>query len=552
MLSCEKLTVRAGKNGPCILDKATCAFMPGALNAVIGPSGCGKTTLVKALLGILPSEGTMCHRGTPIARSEDLTGQVGFAPQFSIAHENLTVEECLRYALDLCVRPADEKRRRLDAILLTIGLEAHRHKRVRSLSGGQLRRLGLGIELAPDPACLICDEVTSGLDPLSEDQILQLLRHLCHEQGKTFINIIHNLGKLPLFDFVTVVYQGDVVYQGSPQELLEWFGIDDPLRLYDRLNEHPLEHWRAHWQAQAASGTSFTYPPPPAPTPAPSGCAQLLTLLNRRTRLFFRDRGFLLLTLGITLGFPFLVVIFALGGLPQIEGLSLDQSQMGAVELLRGQVEYRLQAARTASLVTGLVMFQVILLTLIGSNNGAREIAAERTLYEKERLNGLRPWAYAAAKITFASALAVSQGLVMTLLVKYLCVFPGPLLPQMLTLCLCCASMTFVCLGFSALLASPEKASSLSIYLVGFQLPLSGVVLALPDYLVWVCRPFINAYWSWAGYIGTMRDTRFYDTLQDAAPLWIPQPALAQAILALQATAGLLMVFWGCHRKRWT
>jgi energy-coupling factor transporter ATP-binding protein EcfA2 len=67
-----------------------------------------------------------------------------------------------------------------------------------------MRRLGLGLELVSDPECLICDEVTSGLDPLSEDQIIELLRSLVESQGKTFLCTIHNLGKLPDFDHITV------------------------------------------------------------------------------------------------------------------------------------------------------------------------------------------------------------------------------------------------------------------------------------------------------------------------------------------------------------
>ena len=113
------------------------------------------------------------------------------------------------------------------------GLAPHRDKRVSALSGGQLRRLSLGLELTLDPPCMVCDEVTSGLDPQSEDQILALLRDLAETNHKSFVCIIHNLGKLNQFDWVTVVYQGDVVFQGSPDALLGYFGIPDGLRLYD-------------------------------------------------------------------------------------------------------------------------------------------------------------------------------------------------------------------------------------------------------------------------------------------------------------------------------
>ncbi|MEC7230418.1 MAG: ABC transporter ATP-binding protein, partial [Verrucomicrobiota bacterium] len=237
MLACKELSVVIQPSGTCILDRATARFMPKGLNAVIGPSGCGKTTLVKAMLGILPSDGEVSYAGEAVSQSLDLQGKLSFAPQFSIAHERLSVEEALSYALDLCVRERRVKEERQDEILKRIGLAEHRDKRVYDLSGGQLRRLGLGLELVGDPQTLVCDEVTSGLDPRSEDQIIEVLQRLRDEREKTFICIIHNLAKLNEFDWITVVYQGVVVFQGALDALNAHFGISDALHLYDQLNE---------------------------------------------------------------------------------------------------------------------------------------------------------------------------------------------------------------------------------------------------------------------------------------------------------------------------
>jgi len=105
----------------------------------------------------------------------------------------------------------------------------------------------LGLELVSSPECLICDEVTSGLDPLSEDQIIALLRSLVEAQGKTFICTIHNLGKLPDFDHITVLYEGRLVFQGDFEALKAWFEIEDPLKLYHALAERPLDEWLEKW-----------------------------------------------------------------------------------------------------------------------------------------------------------------------------------------------------------------------------------------------------------------------------------------------------------------
>ncbi|MEM8866797.1 MAG: ATP-binding cassette domain-containing protein [Verrucomicrobiota bacterium] len=543
------MSVELSPKGTRILDRATATFQPQALNAIIGPSGCGKTTMVKAMLGILPSEGSVTFGEEKIDRSEDLCGKLAFAPQFSIAQPKLTVSESICYALDLFVAEESAKAARLEEILKRIGLDGHREKRVDSLSGGQLRRLGLGLELVSDPGCMVCDEVTSGLDPRSEDQILEVLQKLRDERGKTFICIIHNLAKLDVFDRITVVYQGTVVFQGDLEALNAYFGIPDALHLYDKLNEHDVAEWRARWESES-NEPAWIEEAGAAPAAMPGLGSQMATLLKRRLQLFVRDRGYWLLTLGITIGFPLLVWIFAVGGLPQLRGIALD-SGSGFLERMQEDLRFRVDAMESASLVTGLIFFQVILLTLMGSNNGAREIAGERELYEKERFAGLRPGAYALSKLLFVSAIAFAQGLYMTVFVKYFCEFPGPWLSQLGLLSLCCIAMTVVCLGFSAIFHSADKASLLSVYLVGFQLPLSGVVLALPDVLVWICRPFINAYWGWAGYFGAMIDSRFYDAYRLEVSDAIPSPSLASSVLLLHILVGVGMVFWGCQRKRW-
>lgn len=553
MLSCKELSVEVGAQKTRILDRANARFKGNALNAVIGPSGCGKTTLMKSMLGILPSTGDVAYGDTAITDSADFQGKLSFAPQFSIAHELLHVGEALRYALDLCVVDAAVKKERLEEILRRIGLAEHRDKRVNSLSGGQLRRLGLGLELVGDPETMVCDEVTSGLDPRSEDQILTVLQRLRDERQKSFICIIHNLAKLEFFDWITVVYSGVVVFQGTLDALNTYFEIPDALHLYDKLNEHPVTEWRDRWIAAGEGKTEkeeVASAPVVVPLSMPNPISQTLTLLKRKAVLFKRDRGYWLLTLGITLGFPLLVAIFAFDGLPQLRGNAMGASA-GFLEEMQANLRFRIDALETASLVTGLILFQVILLTLMGSNNGAREIAGERHLYEKERFAGLSPKAFAVSKLLFTAAIAVGQGLWMTFFVKMVCDFPGPWLPQAGVLVLSCVSMTAICLGFSAIFSSAEKASLLSVYLVGFQLPLSGIVLALPDTLVWVCRPFINAYWGWAGYFGSMIETRFYDAYRLENTDVIPSPSLAAAVLLVHFLIGAVMVFWGCQRKRW-
>src|SRR5690606_25391474 len=106
-------------------------------------------------------------------------------------------------------------------------------RRVKVLSGGQKRRLGLALELVTNPCLLLCDEVTSGLDPKSEAEITELLRVLARENPRrVVINVTHSLASLEAFDSVLVMFQGRLVYHGPPSLLTHYFTVTHPEEVY--------------------------------------------------------------------------------------------------------------------------------------------------------------------------------------------------------------------------------------------------------------------------------------------------------------------------------
>lgn len=185
-------------------------------------------------------------------------------------------------------------------------------------------------------------------------------------------------------------------------------------------------------------------------------------------------------------------------------------------------------------------MFQVILLTLIGANNGAREIAKERNILAKELRAGQSPTAYVGVKFLQIGLLCMVQAFWMAWFVKTVCGFPGSLLAQFAILFATTLAMSTTCLAISAASPSPERASLLAIYLVGFQLPLSGAALALPDWLSTICRPFIAAYWGWSGYLQTFEDTRYFDIVRQSRETWIAPYPLSMAVLGLHIMIALM------------
>ncbi|MCH8476081.1 MAG: ATP-binding cassette domain-containing protein [Opitutales bacterium] len=539
MLVAEELSVYT-RTGQKLVGPVSLGFAEGKMHALIGPSGCGKSTLLKGIMHLLPNEGQVSLRGEKIASTEDLVGHLGFVPQFSIAQPQLTVEQNIRFARKLFA-PETFREEKYHHLLDVIGLTAHLDKRVSQLSGGQLRRLGLALELINNPPFLFCDEVTTGLDPASEQEILEVLRLLA-EEGVTIVCVIHNLAQLQSFDQIHLLSEGQLVFQGPLETLKKHFQIEDATKVYTALKTVRERHLEPLPETEK--------PPRSHAHPQQPGLfKQWLTLIQRRFILFYQDRGYLGLTLALTFGFPFLVVIFAWNGLPAFEALAIVQDG-DFISRLQSQIDFQKEAMRTGSLVSGLIMFQVILLTLMGANNGAREIAGERVLFEKEKLSGLKPLAYLGSKVVFFLFISILQGVWMTFFVKYICGFPGPFLPQALILTLTVFSMTLISLALSSISGSGEKASLMSTYIVGFQLPLSGVVLALPEVLVWVFRPFIAAYWGWSGYLDTFRSNRFYDAVELTVDTNVMATFICLIILCIHSLLALAVVAVGVYQNR--
>ena len=557
-----------------LLNDISLEVKPGHFMAIVGPSGCGKTTLLKVIAGLqLETAGKIVWRGEDVSEGGDIHPQeLGYVPQFSIAFDHLTVEECVETSAKLRTRACgDELYGIADRVISEVGMESSRTKRVSVLSGGQKRRLGLAMELVSRPRLLLCDEVTSGLDPQGERDIVQLLYKLSLPDDRIVVNVTHSLSNLDLYDSVLVMYEGHVVYHGTPEAMPHYFSAETAAAIYPMLAMRSAADWHESWQkyreayyekldhrlAERAHPLSAPAPsgevPPEGAAPAtehePAGMLrQFLVLNGRRWKLFLRDRTQIFLHLALLIGFPILVVIFATDGMPAMPELNVPVTIEG-MKTRAGNVERQVEIG---GLISGLVMFQVILLTLMGSNNSAREIAGERLTYEKERLGGLSPMAYLASKCAFLAVLVVVQSVWMGLFVNHFTGLPGVLGEKIRMLLLVNGAMTAVCLAISANMKSPEQASLLSIYLVGFQLPLSGAVLALPGTMENVVQPLIAAYWSWSGQLSSMRNSDYFVAINQAVPTDIVTNfKTSSAVLMAHVLCGLVAAWIGCKRHRW-
>ena len=592
------------QDGPLkLLDNVSFNVPKGHFMAVVGPSGCGKTTLLKAIAGMIAeTDGRFFWNGHDLAEEDFEPTEIGFVPQFSIAYDQLSVDENVESAAKLRCKfeSLDDLDDSIDNALEVTGMEGIADRDVKILSGGQKRRLALAMELVSNPRLLICDEVTSGLDPRSEHDIVNLLHEVSRSDGRIVISVTHSLAHLDRYDSILVMHQGCVAYHGSPKTILHYFGVSALEEIYPKLQDRNGVSWCRSWAKHRESYyarlekereqkmLSGEVPDPNAgptdeqkegtSTPAgeadgegisserassgketaaasetgeeaipevPGFFTQFFCLLGRRWRIFFRDRSQLVLQLVMVLLFPILVAMFTDKGTGQIVGLSATQD----VQTLQKDIEAQQLNMKTGSAVSGIIMFEVILLGLMGSNNAAREVAGERAIMEKEKYAGMRPSSYLASKLAYLSVLVLVQSVWMFAFVDFFWDRGGSL-THLFFLILANAAMTFVCLGISSLAKSADQASLLSIYLVGFQLPLSGAVLALPEQVESFIRPFISAYWSWSGSISALKPD-VYNAVKNVLDTGLTPALICYIVLGAHVACGIAASYIGIRRSSW-
>lgn len=537
-----------------LLEDITATFLPGQFVAIVGPSGCGKTSLIKTIAGLLETtEGSIYWKEKDLEEEDFQASELGYVPQFSIACEDLTVMENVRYAADLRVRvdSEEEMQRYLDKILEETGLSERADHPVKVLSGGQKRRLSLAIELTADPALLLCDEVTSGLDLHSENQIVRLLKNLAHDSGRLVLSVTHSLENLHDYDSVVVLYDGVLAYHGPPDQVIQYFKAKNASGIFHQLPQLSPEKWKASWQELKKS-----YPIKrkerkkvlkDPEEKQPGMITQARILLQRRWAIFFRDKTQSLMNLALLIGFPLIVVLFSERGREPIRKLS-DAKEENLFLEIANQAAVHQDQLTVGSAVSGIVMFQVVLLCLMGSNNSSREIAGERQIWEKERLAGVSPVAYLMSKLVFLGSLVFIQSSVMAFLVEVFWQFRGDLMAHWFSLLLVNAAMTAICLAVSSFFKNPAPASLLSIYLVGFQLPLSGAILTLPQLPEAVTRPFISAYWAWSGSMESLQ-SNIYTAVKTVSGTSLSDATSCFLILGAHIILGIIFSIIGINRS---
>ena len=249
MLKARKIGVELG--GTRILQSIDFRADEGELIGVLGPSGSGKSTLLLALSGFRPAgEGKVSFQGKDLYENfESLKTEIGFVPQDDIVPTALKVERVLGYAAELRLSHLEPEQRehRVNRAIRVLGLAERRNVRVSSLSGGQRKRVNVGVELLSEPSLLFADEPTSGLDPALERSLTETFRQMA-DDGATVVVTTHIMTSLELYDRLAVIVKGHLAFFGPPDAAKPYFKVDDFTKIYAQLDEGSPAEWHKRFQ----------------------------------------------------------------------------------------------------------------------------------------------------------------------------------------------------------------------------------------------------------------------------------------------------------------
>ena len=490
----KKVIDRTTKQPRYLLENIGFSIQPGEFIAIFGTSGSGKSTLLDALSGRRPtSEGHVLYNGSDLyAEFDRFRSSIGYVPQQDIVHRKIKVSTALGYTARLRLPPdtaTTEVAENVTRVLDQVGLREKAALTVDTpepLSGGQLKRVSLAVELVANPNILFLDEVTSGLDAGTDKKMMQLFGDLAQSYHKTVICVTHTLENIDVCNLIVLLHQGQLVFFGPPAEAAPYFGISRLSEVYELLESRSAREWADRYQASPAyqryvaqrlsrhqqSRQASAPPAQPADDSRSLACSlrQTGTLMSRYLSLLAADTRNLLI-------------------------LFLQAPLIGLVIGLVFNTDTDNDITRVAA-YNNMSFIMMLSAIWFGCLNAAREVVKELPIYLRERSINLGIGPYLASKLLPLAALALIQCLLLLATVTALSDLPGSFSERLATLFLATLAATAMGLTISTLASSNDKAIAMVPILLIPQVILSGAVVKLESTTELVAQLTIIAYWA--------------------------------------------------------
>jgi ABC transport system ATP-binding/permease protein len=500
---------RSGRAG---LQNINIAEQGGKLIGIMGSSGSGKSTLLNVLNGNeKPSSGRVLINGIDIHEEPNkVTGVIGYIPQDDLLIEDLTVFENLYYAAKLCFGQYTKAQiaKLVEQTLLSLGLIEIRNLKVgspleKTISGGQRKRLNIGLELLREPAILFVDEPTSGLSSRDSENIMDLLKELSL-RGKMVFVVIHQPSSdiFKMFDTLIISDSGGFqIYYGNPVEAVTYFrevinaanknqgacpecGNINPEQIFSIIETKVVNEYGRHTSTRKISpGQWYQYfkqrvkiprvqhveEQIPVAQKIPNWIQQLRIFATRDVLAKLANKQYLYINL-----FEAPVLAFFIAFMVKYHNV------------LQGETAYTFSNNQN---IPVFFFMSVVVALFFGLTMSAEEIFRDRKILKREKFLHLSRSSYLVSKVSVMFFISAIQTILFVLVGNYILEIPFTELRYWLILFTCTCFANMLGLNISASFNSAVTIYILIPILIIPQLLLSGVVISFDKFNPRVGKP---------------------------------------------------------------
>ena len=392
--------MRLSVDGEQALADLSFTATPGTVTSVIGLSEASTSALVEVLAGtVQPGMGKVDFDGHDVA-ADDVRPHVAVVPRHDLLRPQLTVEQALRYSAQLRLpssTSADQQREAVRSVLDKLELTALRTTKAGALTAEQRKRASLAAELLTDPALMVFDEPTAGLDPEAAQRITSILRKLADE-GRVILEVTTAPTDLDVYDQVVLLTPTGVpVFAGPPAQIGPELGTTDWTGIVRRARNDP---YGAHDEYLARRQE----PPPPEPPPAPSEAPPAPEMQrNTMRQIAVSTRRQAWMMIGDQRYFVFLAILPMLFG--AISLLIPGDAGLGPAS------RYGDNPDQALAILTVLTLGAVVM----GTALGIRDLFGEHRIFRREQAHGLSASAFLTGKAIVYSSAAIVQTALITI-----------------------------------------------------------------------------------------------------------------------------------------